>query len=159
MSCAYKILILIWPRMRKFSQVLQVGKAVNFDSPWSRVGHVLCPRPLFMFWLVKSWLVSSCGKFMQHLQTCLWITEVDRGLCHLVMFLSFCTGCTKWNTAACKILLFISGLFIGGLVEKCVACQSHWKSDFRWHRVHLICKRVEKLTLLVGFQELQHLDW
>ena len=38
-------------------------------SPWSRVGHAL--RPFFMLWLVKIWQVSSCGKFMQHLESCL----------------------------------------------------------------------------------------
>ena len=37
--------------------------------PWSRVGHAL--RPIFMLWLVKIWQVSSCGKFMQHLESCL----------------------------------------------------------------------------------------
>ena len=31
----------------------------------------------------------------------------------------------------------MAGLFNGLLVEKCAACQSHWKSDFEWHRVHL----------------------
>ena len=38
-------------------------------SPWSRVGHAL--RPILMRWLVKTWQVSSCGKFMQHLESCL----------------------------------------------------------------------------------------
>ena len=38
-------------------------------SPWSRVGHTL--RPFFMLWLVKIWQVNSCGKFMQHLESCL----------------------------------------------------------------------------------------
>ena len=38
-------------------------------SPWSRVGHAL--RPFFMLWLVKIWQVSSCGKFMQYLESCL----------------------------------------------------------------------------------------
>ena len=38
-------------------------------SPWSCVGHAL--RPFFMLWLVKIWQVSSCGKFMQHLESCL----------------------------------------------------------------------------------------
>ena len=28
----------------------------------------------------------------------------------------------------------MAGLFIGLFVDKCTACQSHWKSDFRWHR-------------------------
>ena len=38
-------------------------------SPWWRVGHAL--RPIFMLWFVKIWQVSSCGKFMQHLESCL----------------------------------------------------------------------------------------
>ena len=52
--------------------------------------------------------------------------EADRVLCQLVMYLTvFSTGCTKWNTAAIKsLLLFMAGLFIGFLVEKCVACQN-----------------------------------
>ena len=66
------------------------------------------------------------------------IAEADTVLCHLVMFLTvFSTVCTKLNTAAFKILLlFMTGLFIRLLVEKCAACQSHWKSDFGWHSVH-----------------------
>ena len=40
-----------------------------FFSQWSRVGHAL--RPIFMLWLVKIWQVSSCAKFMQHLESCL----------------------------------------------------------------------------------------
>ena len=48
--------------------------------------------------------------------------------------MSFSIGCTKWNTAANKsLLLFKAGLFIGFLVEKCVACQSR-KADCGWHR-------------------------
>ena len=41
-------------------------------SPRSRVGHAL--RPIFMLWLVKIWQVSSCGKFMQHLESCLIVS-------------------------------------------------------------------------------------
>ena len=64
-----------------------------------------------MFWLVKIWQVSSCGKFMQLLETCLLIAEADRVLCHLVMFLTvFSTWCTKWNRAANKIVLCNSWL-------------------------------------------------
>ena len=62
--------------------------------------------------------------------------EADGVLCQLVMFLTvfFSTGCTKLNTAAIKsLLLFMASLFIGFLVERCVACQSR-KSDFGWHR-------------------------
>ena len=137
MNCTNKILISIWPRTRKFSQFLQPGKAVTFDSPWSRAGHAL--RPIFMLWLVNIWQVSSCRKFMQHLETCFLIAEIDRVSVILWCFkLSLSTGSTKWNTAAFMILLlFMSGLFIGVLVEKCAACQSHWKPDFGWHRAHL----------------------
>ena len=27
----------------------------------------------------------------------------------------------------------MAGLFIALFVDKCTACQSHWKSDFGWH--------------------------
>ena len=76
MSCTYNILISNWPRTRKLSQFLQIGKAVTFDSPWLRVGHAL--RAIFMLWMVKIRLASSGGKFMQHLETCLLIAEADR---------------------------------------------------------------------------------
>ena len=37
----------------------------------------------------------------------------------------FSTGCTKWNIPAIKsLLLFMAGLFIGFLAEKCDACQN-----------------------------------
>ena len=94
-------------------------------SPWSRVGHAL--RPIFMLWLVKIWQVSSCGKFMQHLETCLlWQLKLTEFCVNLWCFLmSFSTGCTKWNTAAIKsLLLFMAGLFTGFLVEERVACQN-----------------------------------
>ena len=41
-----------------------------------------------MLWLVKIWQVSSCGKFLQHLETCLLLAKADKFLCHLVMFLT-----------------------------------------------------------------------
>ena len=50
----------------------------------SRFDHAL--RPIFMFWLVNIWQVSSRGKFMRRLETCLLIAEADRILCHFVMF-------------------------------------------------------------------------
>ena len=92
--------------------------------PWSRVGHALCP--IFMLWLVKIWWVSSCGKFMQHLESCLlWQLKLTQSCVNLWCFsLSFSSGRTKWNTAAIKSLLFfMAGLFTGFLVEKCLACQ------------------------------------
>ena len=82
-----KILISHWPRTRKFSQLLQAGKTVAFD--FSHHGHALVTFyvQFFLLWLVKIWQVSSCGKFMQHLETCL-TAEADRVLCQLVMFLT-----------------------------------------------------------------------
>ena len=88
------------------------GSCFWLFSPWSLIGHAL--RPIFMLWLLKIWQVSSRGKFMHYLETCLVIAEAD----------SFVSSysCTKWKTAAIKILLlFMAGLFIGFLVEKCAA--------------------------------------
>ena len=49
-----------------------------------------------------------CGKFMQHLETCLPIAEADTISCpHLLMFLTvfFSSGCKKRNTVVIKISL------------------------------------------------------
>ena len=64
-----KILISNWPRTRKFSHFFKNKGGEDLFLPWSRVGHAL--RPIFVLWLVKIWQVSSCGKFMQHLESCL----------------------------------------------------------------------------------------
>ena len=64
-----KILISNLPRTRKFSRLFKNTGGEDLFLPWSRVGHAL--RPIFMLWLVKIWQVSSCGKFMQHLESCL----------------------------------------------------------------------------------------
>ena len=103
----------------------RAGNCFWLFSPWSLIGHAL--RPIFMLWLLKIWQVGSRGKFMHYLETCLVIAEAD----------SFVSSysCTKWKTAAIKILLlFMAGLFIGCLVEKCSAFPSHRKSVFWWHR-------------------------
>ena len=127
----------------------------------------LITRPIFMPWLVKIWQVSSRGKFIQNLETCLlWqlkLIEFSDNLWRCK--LSFSTECTKWNTVAIKsLLLFMPGFFIKFLVEKCAACQSR-KSDFGWHRFCFspcwMRKRVIKAqaiqALLDSFQEL-HLE-
>ena len=64
-----KILTSNLPRTRKFSQLFKNTGGEDLFLPWSRVGHAL--RPIFMPWLVKIWQVSSCVKFMQHLESCL----------------------------------------------------------------------------------------
>ena len=66
-----KILISNWPRTRKFGQLSKNTGGEDFFLPWSHVGHAL--RPILLLWLVKIGQVSSCGKFLQHLETCfLW---------------------------------------------------------------------------------------
>ena len=156
-----KILISNWPRTWKFSQLLQVGKTVAFD--FSRHVHALVTLYVQFLWLVKIWHVSSCGKFMQHLESCLlWQLKLTEFCVNLWCFLlSFSTGRTKWNSAAIRsLLLFMASLFIGFLVES--------KSEIRFRRASfsfspcLMRKRVAKseaiLALLDTFQE-QHLEW
>ena len=53
----------------KFSHFFKNKGGEDLFLPWSCVGHAL--RPIFVLWLVKIWQVSSCGKFMQHLESCL----------------------------------------------------------------------------------------
>ena len=145
-----KILTSNLPRTRKFRQLFKNTGWEDLFLPWSGVGHAL--RPIYMVWLVKIWQVSSCGKFMQHLETCLlWQLKLAEFCVNLWCFLmSFSTGCAKWNTAAIKsLLLFISGLFIGFLVEKCVTCQSR-KSDFGWHRFRFSPCLIRKRSLKVS---------
>ena len=92
--------------------------------PWSHVGHVL--RPIFMLWLVKIWQVSSGGSFMQHLESwLLWQLKLTV-LCQLLMFLTvFFLWLYRMNYSCFQgLLLVVAGLFIGFLVEKCVACQN-----------------------------------
>ena len=141
-----KISIPNLPRTRKLSQLLKIQARKTF----SYYGHAL--RPIFMLWLVKIWQVSSCGKFMEHLESCLlWQLKLTEFCVNLwCMLMSFSTGCTKWNTAAVKsLLLFMAGLFIGFLVEKCVACQSR-KSDFGWHRFRFSPCLIRKRSLKVS---------
>ena len=87
----------------------------------------------------KIWQVSSWGKFMQHLETCLLIAEIDRVLCHLVIFLTvFFHRMYKMKYSCFQDSSVIHVWFVYWvLVEKCAACQSHLKSDFGWNHVHL----------------------
>ena len=67
-------------------------------------------------------------------QTCLLIAEAVRVLCHLVMFLTvFFYWMYKMKYSCYQDSSVIHGLFLALLVEKCTACQSHWKSNFGWH--------------------------
>ena len=48
----------------------------------------------------------------------------------------------------------MAGLFIAHFVDKCTACQSHWKSDFGWHRFQ---KWAYSLALAWGVRGLKSL--
>ena len=57
-----------------------------------------------------------------------------------VFFMSFSTGCTKWNTAAIKsLLLFMAGLFIGFLVEKCSILKLVYFDSWSWQSFLSTC--------------------
>ena len=48
----------------------------------------------------------------------------------------------------------MAGLFIALFVDKCTVCQSHWKSDFGWHRFQ---KRAYSLAFAWGTRGLKSL--
>ena len=48
----------------------------------------------------------------------------------------------------------MAGLFIALFVDKCTACESHWKSDFGWHRFQ---KWAYSLALAWGVRRLKSL--
>ena len=140
------------PRTGKFSQLFKNTGGEDLFLPWSRVGHAL--RPIFMLWLVKfdGWIHAENLCSILKLVYYFWQLKLTV-LCQLVRWcflMSFSTGWTKWNTAAIKsLLLFMADLFIGSLVEKCVACQSR-KSDFGWHRFHFSPCLIRKRSLKVS---------
>ena len=81
-----KILILNWPRTRKFSQLLQAGKTVAFD--FSHHGHALVT--LYVQFLCSDW--SKFDRWVHAENLCSILKLVyfaeDRVLCQLVMFLT-----------------------------------------------------------------------
>ena len=123
-SRTVKILISNWPRTRKFNHFFKYRRGRTFltmVTRWSR-------STSNFYTLIGQKLT---GEFMRKIYAASWKlftmrAEADRVLCQPVMNLTvFYTGCTKWNTAAIKsLVLFMAGLFIGFLVEKCLACQN-----------------------------------
>ena len=101
---------------------MQAGKTDAFH--FSHHSHALVT--LHVQFLCYDWSKFDRWVHGENLCSILRLVYFDRVLCQLVMFLTvFFTGCTKWNTAAIKsLLLFIAGLFIVFLVEKCATCQS-----------------------------------
>ena len=75
----------------RFSQCLQAGKTCQLlltfltkVTRWSR-----STSNFFILWLVKIWQVSSCGKFMQHPETCLlWQLKLTEFCVNLWCFLN-----------------------------------------------------------------------
>ena len=62
---------------------IQAGK--TFFLSWLRVGHAL--RQIFMLLLDKIGQESSCGKFMQHLESCLlWQLKLPEFCVNLLFF-------------------------------------------------------------------------
>ena len=123
-----KILILNGSRTRKFCQLLRAGKTVWLFSTWSRVGHPL--RPIFMLWLVKIWQVSSGGKFMLSLETCLlwqlklteFVSTCDDFNClfpldvqNEIQLLSSRVFCYSWLVCLSGIWLRNTSLVKGGM--------------------------------------------
>ena len=126
-----KILISNWPRMWKFSQLLQAGKTVGFD--FFPHGHALGT-------LYFKFLCSDRSKFDRWVH----VENVCRIL-NLVFFdswslQSFVSTCDVFNCLfpldvqneiqlLSGVLLFMASWL---MVEKYVTCQSR-KSDFGWH--------------------------
>ena len=141
------VLISNWLQTQKFNQFFWNTGGEDLFLPRSRVGHA--PRPI----LCSDWL--KFDRWAQAENLCSILKLVYFGRWSWQSFVSTCDvfNCLfpKWNTAAIKsLLLFMAGLFIGFLVEKCVACESR-KSDFGWHRFcfspFLMSKGKEKRSL------------
>ena len=94
---AINILISNWSRRRKFSQSFKNTSREDRGFHFSHHSHALMTlydSPIFMLWLVTIWQVSSCRKFIQHLETCLlWQLKLTEFFVILWYFLSFSTGC------------------------------------------------------------------
>lgn len=75
-------------QLLELSLALLRQKNLWLFSAWSRIGLAL--RRIFISDWSQFDMANSCGKFMQHLETCLLIAnliiEDDRVLCHLAMF-------------------------------------------------------------------------
>ena len=77
---------------------------------------------------------------MQCLETCLLIAEADRVLsgrfvscCDVLNCFFYLVYKMKYSCYQDCSVIHV-GLFVALFVDKCTACQSHWKSDFGWHR-------------------------
>ena len=118
-----RILISNWPWMWKFSQFCK--HLYRWRRPFlTMIMHWSCSKSNFYALIGQ----NLTGEFMRKIYAASWklftlTAEADRVLCQLEMFVTDFSSGAKWNTAAIKsLLLFMASLFIGFLVEKCVAC-------------------------------------
>ena len=170
MSRTVKILISNWPRTQLAITGRKGSCFWNF-SPLSHKGDDL--RPISILWLVKIWQVSSCGKFMQRLETLLLIAEADRVLCHLVMFLTvffhwmykmkYRASCYKDSSVVHGWFFYwVFGWEVRRLSKSSEILFRMASIVFNGFSPCLMRKRFEKsqaiLALLESFQE-PHLDW
>ena len=141
---------------------IQAGKTFSYP------GHALVTLYVqFMFWLVKIWQMSSCGKCLQHLETCLLcqlkLTEFCVNLwCFL---LSLSTGCINEVQVLSRVFCdsWLVCLLFFWFRDASLVKVGNPISDGIVFVFHLAwCTRVEKsegiLALLDSFQEL-HLEW
>ena len=133
MSRTFKILILNWPRTRKFNRLLHAGKAIAFDchalitfyvqflcSDWSKFDRWVHVENLCSVWKLAYWLLK-----LTEFCVILWCFK-----------LSFST----WYQYKMKYSCYQDCSVIHGWFVYCAFCwqmhrlSSHWKSDFGWHR-------------------------
>ena len=135
----------------------QAGKTFSYH------GHALVT--LYVQFLRSHWSKFDRWVYVENLCSILKLVYFDSwswqsfvSTCD-VFLMSFSTGCTKWNTAAVKsLMIFMTGLFIGFLVEKCIACQCSLCSQgsqsqkfyFGWHRFRFSPCLIHKRSLKVS---------
>ena len=128
MARAINLLISNWSRTRKFSQSfkIQAGKTEAFHF----FHHSYALVMLYVQFLCCDW--SKFDRWVHAVNLYCILKLVYFDIWSLQSFfvdlwsflLSFSTGCIKWNTAAINsLLLFMAGLFIEFVVEKCAPCQ------------------------------------
>ena len=90
----------------------------------------------FLLWLVKIWQVSSCSKFILHLETCLlWHLKLTEFFCRLVMFFTvFFHWMHKMKYSCYQQSSVIHGWFVYWICGWEMRRLSSRKSDFGWLR-------------------------
>ena len=118
-------------RFWKFSQLFKIQKGKTFSCQ----GHALVT--LYVQFLCSHWSKFDRWVHAENLCSILNLVYFDSW-----SWQSFVSTCDVFNCLfpldvqneiqLLSSLLFMASLFIGFLVERCVACQSR-KSDFGWH--------------------------